>query len=78
MAGAIFTPERRQQLLAQLKTYRNELFANDDKRAAGYAQAAMTYIEREDEPAKNSFLNALCIASLYRLSSTVPGPQSQQ
>jgi hypothetical protein len=78
MAGAIFTVERRQQLMAQLKTYRNELFAGGDKRLAGYAQGAMTYIEREDEPAKNAFLNALCYTSLFRLSKTLSGSQDQQ
>ncbi len=75
MAGAIFTAERRQQLLVQLKTYRNELFASGDKRLAGYAQSAMTSIEREDEPAKNFFLNALCFASLLRFSKTLSGSE---
>jgi len=67
MTAGIFTAERRRQLVAQLKTYRNNLFAAGDKRAAGYAQAAMSYVEQEDEPDKNSFLNLLCFASIRAL-----------
>jgi len=67
MAAGIFTAERRRQLVAQLKTYRNSLFAAGDKRAASYAHAAMSYVEHEDEPGKNSFLNLLCWVSIQAL-----------
>jgi hypothetical protein len=68
MAGSIFTPERLQQLIAQLKAYRSKLFATGEKRIAGLVFGAITALEREDEPAKNYFLNVLCFTSLRRLA----------
>ena len=67
MAQSIFTPERIQQLVSQLKKYKKELFAAGEKRAASYAFGAITYLERETEPALNSFLTVLCVASLQAL-----------
>jgi hypothetical protein len=64
MAQSIFTPERIQQLIAQLKKYRSELFAAGDKMAAACALGAIASLEREDEPGQNRFLNALCLTSL--------------
>ena len=69
MAAGIFTEERLRQLAAQLKAYRNDLFAAHDKRAAGYTQAALSYVEHEDEPDKNTFLKLLCLASVRALES---------
>jgi hypothetical protein len=63
MAEAIFTAARRRQLVAQLKDYRNDLFAAGDKRAAGLAQSASISVEQEDQPAQNRFLNVLCFVS---------------
>lgn len=64
MAESIFTPERRRQLIARLKAYRDERFAAGDKRIAGGALGAINSLEREDDPAQNYFLNALCFVSL--------------
>lgn len=64
MAESIFTPERRPQLIARIKAYRDERFAAGDKQIAGCAFGAITSLEREDDPAQNYFLNALCFVSL--------------
>ncbi len=77
MARSIFTPKRIQQLVAQLKKYRNELFAAGDKDAAGCAIGAITSLERENEPALNCFLNALCFVSLRTLEATRADPGSR-
>jgi hypothetical protein len=77
MAEGIFTPERIRQLIAQLKTYRNERFAAGEKRFAGCTLGAIASLEREDDPAKNYFLNALCLASLRRPTGATPGPDSE-
>lgn len=69
MAEHIFTPERIRELIAQLKAYRNERFAAGDKRVAGLALGAITYLQREDEPGMNSFLVTLCYQSLRRLTA---------
>jgi hypothetical protein len=64
MTQSIFTRERIQQLISQLRKYRSEHFVSGDKTIAGYAMAAINYLEREDEPGLNRFLVALCLASL--------------
>ena len=74
MAGSIFTPERIRQLIAQLKTYRNERFAAGEKGVAGLTLGAITSLEREDDPAQNHFLLALCFNSLRRMSVPAPEP----
>ena len=76
MAGSIFTPERIRQLIAQLKTYRNERFAAGEKGVAGLALGAITSLEREDDPARNQFLVSLCFSSLRNLSA--PAPESDE
>jgi hypothetical protein len=65
----LFTQERRQQLVAQLRAYRNARFAAGDKPIAVLASGAMHYVEREDAPALNRFLVCLCYASLLRAST---------
>ncbi len=72
MAGTVFTPARRQQLAAQLKLFRNDRFAAGDKRNAAYAQAAATFLEAEDHPARNHFLITVCFMSLRGFSATQP------
>ena len=76
MAGHIFTPDRIRQLIAQLKTYRNERFAAGEKKIAVSTLGAITYLEREDDPSRNSFLISLCYASLRRLPKTASGPEA--
>ena len=64
MAEAVFTRDRILQLIASLKEYRNDLFAEDDKMASQHAMGAIRYLEGEDSPGLNSFLVALCWRSL--------------
>jgi hypothetical protein len=64
MAKSIFTRQRIERLISQLRIYRNEHFAAEDKTVANYATAAMAYLERENEPGLNRFLGVLCLASL--------------
>ena len=64
MAGAIFTGARLQELVTELRVYRNQRFEAGDKRVAHLAQGAITLVESEREPASNYFLNVLCLASV--------------
>jgi uncharacterized protein YecA (UPF0149 family) len=74
MAASIFTHDRIQQLVADVKKYRNELFAAGDKLAAEQAMGAITYLEREDSPGENSFLLTLCWRSLdSAIKASAPG-----
>jgi hypothetical protein len=70
MAAAIFTAERRQELVARLKAHRKKWFAAD-KRAASQSQIAINSLELEGDPAQNRFLNVLCFTSLSRFSKTM-------
>jgi SEC-C motif len=76
MAQSIFTPERIQQLTSQLKKYRSEQFTAGDKVAAGCAMGAIASLEREDDPSRNYFLNALCFASLREFTGACANPDS--
>lgn len=69
MAGAIFTKERIQKLVTQLRVYRNERFDAGDKRIAGLVQSAIIFAEREIEPADNYFLHNLCFHSIRAVST---------
>ena len=64
MAQAIFTPDRIQQLLAQLRRYQSERFAAGDKAIAACAMGAIGLLKRQDDPGQNYFLVALCVNSL--------------
>jgi hypothetical protein len=64
MARAVFTPARIQQLVGRLREYRNQQFAAGNKTMASCALGAITSLEREDEPDRNYFLAALCLAAL--------------
>jgi hypothetical protein len=67
MAQAVFTPERLQSLVSQLKQYRNQLFDSGERKPSSWAQGAILYLEREDQPGLNPFLIALCFQSLNTL-----------
>jgi SEC-C motif len=67
MAESIFTPDRIKQLVSQLKQFRSEKLAAGDQDIAMTATGAINYLEREDEPEFNSFLLALCWASILGL-----------
>jgi hypothetical protein len=64
MTEAIFSPDRIQQLVAELKKYRNDRFAAGDKTAAARAMGAINYLAEEDSPGENIFLLTLCWRSL--------------
>ena len=64
MADSIFTRARILQLVADLRKYRSERFAADDRATAGHAMGAINYLEREDSPGENTFLITLCWVSL--------------
>ena len=64
MATDIFKPERIQQLILDLKKYRDEYFAGRDHETAALASAAMNYLKDEDSPGENTFLLTLCWASI--------------
>jgi hypothetical protein len=78
MAGAIFTPERRQELVSRLKTYRNERFAAGDRRTATLVHGAITYVEPEDEPDKNTFLICLCHTSIHKCVEAMAGAPPEE
>ena len=64
MANSIFSRERIQRLVADLKQYRRERFTAGDRATVGHALGAITCLEREDSPGQNSFLLTLCWVSL--------------
>jgi SEC-C motif-containing protein len=64
MTKGIFTPERIQRLVAELRAYRKELAAAGDKAAMMCATSAILYVEPEAEPQLNSFLVNLCARSM--------------
>ena len=64
IAKGIFTAERIQRLVAELKVYRKELAAAGDKNAMVCATSAILYVECEAEPEMNAFLINLCARSV--------------
>lgn len=76
MADAIFTRDRLRQLVAELKTYRNDLFAAGDHANSELATGAMRYLEREDEPGLNTFLINLCWRSMEAVIRDEAGAQT--
>jgi hypothetical protein len=78
MVGGILTPERIQQLTAQLKSYRNERFAAGDKQTAALANGAIIPLREERDPASNRFLYALCYISLLNVVETTANPAQER
>lgn len=72
MVKSIFTPERIQRLIAELRAYRKELAAAGDKAAALSAASAIVYLNDETEPEQNVFLVNLCSQSLMAISAEEP------
>ena len=65
MASAIFTPERLDQLMLDLKEYQRNLQQAGEREASKYAHAALILSDRDDSsPADNRFLVGICFASL--------------
>jgi hypothetical protein len=66
VAKSIFTPERINKLVADLRAYRNRLFAAGEKQASYCAMSAINYVEPEDDASQNVFLVNLCAKSVHR------------
>jgi hypothetical protein len=67
MAPAIFTPERLDKLVADLRGYRRELLAAKEREAAMYAHAAYTLLEQVEDPGESFLLLGICYASLREM-----------
>jgi hypothetical protein len=75
MREAVFSPERIQQLLGQLRHYGHERSATGDNETARKALASILLLEMDQEPTQNTFLNLLCYVSLRFLSPEEPVAQ---
>ncbi len=64
MASEVFTPERVDQLAAELKAYRGSLAEAGERDACFWVQGGLAYVEGDIPPAENRFLCAVCFASL--------------
>ena len=65
MVPTVFTPERLDQLEADLKDYQRNLQEAGEREAATYAHAALIMLDREDIPMdENRLLIGICFASL--------------
>jgi uncharacterized protein YecA (UPF0149 family) len=64
MAEAVFTPERIDQLVGDLKGYQRSLDEAGEREEAGWAYGALASIRADASPADKPFLAALCFASL--------------
>jgi hypothetical protein len=64
MVPEIYTQERVDQLVADLKDYRRRLSEAGEEEAASWADGALIAVHREDPPAENPFLMVICYASL--------------
>jgi DNA-binding transcriptional MerR regulator len=78
MVAELFTPERIQQLTAQLKTYRNARHAAGDKHATTLANGAIVSLDGEPDPASNRFLYALGYLSLMKATEVAANPEQEQ
>jgi hypothetical protein len=73
MTQGVFKPERIRQVLVQLREYRLTLLERGEMQAAALAMGAITYLEREDEPEKNTFLITLTYASFTHWARLMSG-----
>lgn len=64
MALAIYTPERLDELLADLEAYGRDLVEAGDKKLAMYAHLVYRELKHEDAPGESRFLIGVCMASL--------------
>jgi hypothetical protein len=71
MVPVVFTPERLDQLVADLRDYRRKLLDERETQAAMHARAAFMMLEREETPAENHLLIGICFASLRLLLITL-------
>jgi hypothetical protein len=71
MLPTLFTPERMDQLVSDLRAHSHDLDERGDKRSALYAHTAATTLERARDPAEEPFVIAVCIASLVLVLSAL-------
>ena len=71
MVPVVFTPERLDRLVADLRDYRRKLLDKREGQAAMHAHAAFMMLEREETPAENPLLIGICFASLRLLLITL-------
>jgi hypothetical protein len=71
MVPVVFTPERLDRLVADLRDYRRKLLDEGESQAAMHAHAAFMMLEREEAPAENPLLIGICFASLRLLLITL-------
>ena len=65
MASVVFTPQRVDQLKADMKDYGRDLDGRQEQEAAKLARAARMLLEREGiTPDENPLLAGICFASL--------------
>jgi hypothetical protein len=62
----IFTPERIQRLVAELRAHRKQLAGRGDTDAIPCLTSAILYVEQETEPEMNSFLVNVCARSVSK------------
>jgi len=68
MADSIFTQNRIEQLVADLKEFQGERFDAGDRKGAELAAGAVSYVKEEDSPGLNTFLVNLCWRSLSAIA----------
>jgi hypothetical protein len=79
MAPAVFTPERIDQLVTDLKDYQRSLGQAGEREEAAWAYGALASVRADASPADKPFLLALCFASLRgAMQAAVDGAGGEQ
>jgi hypothetical protein len=65
MAPAVITPERLDQLVADLKAYQRDLHEAGERKLTMYTHATATVLERAEVPGEEPFAIGVCMASLH-------------
>jgi hypothetical protein len=78
MAEAIFTPERTDELVADLKDYQRSLGEAGEREEAEWAYAALASVRADASPADKPFLSALCFASLRGAMEAVEAAHAEE
>jgi hypothetical protein len=76
MLPVLFTPERMDQLVSDLRAYGHDLDQRGEKESALLAHTAATTLARALDPAEEPFVIAVCIASLV-LRLSAPGQEDE-
>jgi hypothetical protein len=78
MAPAVITPERLDQLVADLEAYRHDLYEAGEKQLAMYAHATASGLERTEVPGKEPFAIGVCMASLHLMLIALGEPDATE